>query len=144
MSNITRKDFLNILKRILAVTGLTALLTPVIAYFYPPDLEETPSDPVRVGPEDELPVGSSKTVPFGRYPAIVIHTEEGLRAYSAVCTHFSCIVKWEEDDQVIACPCHDGYFEAKTGKVLSGPPPTPLEKIDVTIEDGEIFIGGTA
>lgn len=142
MSKLTRRDFLNIIKRVLAATGLTALFAPVVAYFYPPDLEEIPSDPVQVGPEDELPVGSSKTVPFGRYPAIVIHTEEGLRAYSAVCTHFSCIVKWEEDDQVIACPCHDGYFNAEDGSVISGPPPTPLEELSLTIKDGDLYVGG--
>jgi len=144
MSKLTRRDFLNVLKRILTATGLTALLAPVVAYFYPPDLEETPSDPVRVGTEDELPPGASITVPFGRYPAIVINTGSGLRAYSAVCTHFSCIVKWDEDEEYLACPCHDGFFEADTGDVISGPPPTGLEKIELTVEEGVIFIGGTA
>ncbi len=144
MSKLTRRDFLNIIKRVLAATGLTALFAPVIAFFYPPDLEETPSDPVRVSPLDDIPPGASITVPFGRYPAIVVHTPQGLRAYSAVCTHFSCIVKWDEKDQVILCPCHDGYFNAEDGSVISGPPPTPLEELSLTIKDGDIYIGGKA
>lgn len=144
MSKLSRRDFLNVLKSVLAFTGLSALFAPVIAYFYPSNLEETPSDPVRVASEDEIPPGSSKTVQFGRYPAIVIHTKLGLRAYSAVCTHFSCIVSYDASENVIVCPCHDGFFEPLEGGVISGPPPSPLEKIELTVEDGEVYIGGSA
>lgn len=144
MSDITRRDFINLVKKGLAATGLTALLAPFVAYFYPPSLEETPSEAVRVGTVEDIPAGESLTIPFGRYPAIVIHTEEGLKAYSAVCTHFSCIVKWNRIDNTLFCPCHEGYFEPLQGDVISGPPPLPLEKIPLSIENGEIFIGGAA
>jgi len=143
MSDITRRDFLNLVKKGAAFTGLTALLAPFVAFFYPPSLEETPAEAVRVGTIDDIPPGSSLTVPFGRYPAIVIHTEEGLKAYSAVCTHFACICKWDSEKQIIFCPCHEGYFEPLGGEVVSGPPPQPLEKITLTIDNGEIFIGGS-
>ncbi|MCK4727107.1 MAG: hypothetical protein KAT29_14945, partial [Anaerolineales bacterium] len=62
MAKISRRSFLQIFNRILAVTGLTALTIPIVAYFYPPDLEETPSEPVLVGTLDELPPGESKTI----------------------------------------------------------------------------------
>jgi Rieske Fe-S protein len=29
----------------------------------------------------------------------------------------------------LACPCHHGYFSAKDGSVLQGPPPRPLPRI---------------
>ena len=144
MSKITRRDFLDILKKGLAASGLTALLAPFLAYFYPPSLEETPADPVRVGTVEEILQGEALAVPFGRYPALVIHTDQGFRAYSAGCTHFACICKWDQEDQVIHCPCHEGFFEPYEGGVISGPPPLPLEKIPLTITDGEIFIGGSA
>ncbi len=144
MSDISRRDFINLVKKGLAATGLTALLAPFVAYFYPPSLEEKPSEPVRVARVEDIPAGESLTIPFGRYPAIVIHTEEGLKAYSAVCTHFSCIVKWNSSDNTLYCPCHEGYFEPLQGEVISGPPPLPLEKIPLSIENGEIFIGGAA
>ena len=54
------------------------------------------------------------------------------------------ICKWDKEDQVIHCPCHEGYFEPYEGAVISGPPPLPLEKIPLSIIDGEIFIGGSA
>ena len=95
-----------------------------------------------VGTPDDLPVGAAKTVPFGRYPALVIHTPDGLRAYSAVCTHFACLVKWNPDSGEIECPCHEGYFDPLDGAVLSGPPPRPLDTFAVwTAEDGQIYVG---
>ena len=144
MSKLDRRDFLNIIKKGLAATGLTALLAPFLAYFYPPSLEEIPSEAVRVGTVDDIPPGASITVPSGRYPAIVIHTDQGLRAYSAVCTHFACIVKWDRSEGIIFCPCHEGYFEPYEGGVISGPPPSPLEKLTIKVTNGEIFIGGSA
>ncbi len=142
MSNLSRREFLKIVNRLLVVTGLAAITAPIVAYFYPPNLDETPSEPVLVSKVEELPEGQNKTIRFGRYPAIVINTPEGLRAYSAVCTHFACIVKWELESGQIVCPCHDGFFDPSDGHVISGPPPTPLEPIPVKIIDGEIFVGG--
>jgi len=139
-NKFTRRDFLNLLKRTLAASGLAALLGPSIAYFYPPKLEETPSAPVLVSPESDLPVGSSKTVKFGRYPAIIINTQNGLKAYSAVCTHFACIVMWDPDINQIACPCHAGFFDPQDGSVISGPPPSGLAHLNIEILDGDIYI----
>ena len=140
MDNVTRRDFLNILKGTGAVIGIGALATPVVAYFYPPKLEEMPSEPVLVCPEDELPVGESKTVKFGRYPAIIVHLDSGLKAYSAVCTHFACIVKWNAEAKPLDCPCHDGFFNAEDGTVVSGPPPSPLTMLETEIVDGQIYV----
>jgi Rieske Fe-S protein len=140
MKKFTRRDFMKVTSRLLGFTGLAAIFGPVVAYFYPSNLEETPSDPVFVSKAAELPVGESKTVAFGRYPALVIHTEQGLRAYSAVCTHFACICKWNAEIGQIVCPCHDGYFDPLDGHVLAGPPPTALEALGVEIADGDIYV----
>jgi Rieske Fe-S protein len=137
---ISRRDFLKFLNKIIAATGLAAVLGPTVAYFYPSKLEETPSEPVMVSPEGDLPVGESKTVKFGRYPALIIHTESGLKAYSAVCTHFACIVMWNPEINQIACPCHAGFFDPEDGSVISGPPPTGLKPFNIEIIDGDIYV----
>ncbi|OGN95300.1 MAG: hypothetical protein A2Z71_00245 [Chloroflexi bacterium RBG_13_50_21] len=144
MTKITRREFIKLVNKGLAVTGTAAILGPVVAYFYPSNLQETPSEPVRVSTVDELPIGESKTISYGRYPALVINTADGLRAFSAVCTHFACIVKWEKEKGSIYCPCHDGYFDPLDGHVVSGPPPLPLTPIPVNVVNNEIFIGGEA
>ena len=144
MSKFSRRDFINLSKSFLTITGLAVVLGPIVAFFYPANLEETPSEPVLVCPEGELANGESKTIRFGRYPAIVINTSEGLRAYSAVCTHFACIVKWNLERNEIECPCHAGYFDPYNGEVISGPPPTPLDALQVEVVDGDIYVGGAA
>jgi cytochrome b6-f complex iron-sulfur subunit len=142
MGKITRKEFLKLLNRVLAVTGLAVVFGPIIAYFFPAKLEETPSEPVPAGTLDDLPEGESKMVRFGRYPALLINTPQGLRAYSAVCTHFACLVKWDPDAGEIMCPCHDAGFDVYTGEVLHGPPPRGLDVIAVEVVDGQIYVGG--
>ena len=140
MSDITRRDFLKLLQGAAALIGVSAVATPVVAYFYPPKLIEMPTEPVLVCPESELPVGEAKTVEFGRYPAIIINTEGGLKAYSAVCTHFACLVKWNPETKRLECPCHDGYFNAADGSVISGPPPKPLLALAAEVVDGHIYV----
>ena len=142
MSKLSRRDFLKITNRILLALGGIAIIGPIVAYFFPSDLKEIPTDPVPVCPVEELPEDASKTIGFGRYPALVINTDQGLRAYSAVCTHFACIVKFDPERNEIVCPCHEGYFNPYDGSVISGPPPTPLESLEVNVIDGEIFVGG--
>jgi len=140
MSDITRRDFLKLLQGAGALIGVSAVATPVVAYFYPPKLIEMPTEPVLVCPQSELPVGEAKTVEFGRYPAIIINTEGGLKAYSAVCTHFACLVKWNPETKRLECPCHDGYFNAADGSVISGPPPKPLLALAAEVVDGQIYV----
>jgi Rieske Fe-S protein len=145
VAKLSRRGFLVTLRGFLTAVGATALLAPVIAFFWPAKLEEMPSEPIPVGDEDSLAPGEAQTVRFGRYPAIVINNpESGLVAYSAVCTHFACLVAYDAEAQVLACPCHEGFFDPVDGSVISGPPPTALESIPVKILNGTIFIGGEA
>jgi Rieske Fe-S protein len=140
MSDITRRDFLKLVKGAGALVGVGAIATPVVAYFYPPKLEELPTEPVLVCPLAELLVGEAKTVKFGRYPAIIINLPDGLKAYSAVCTHFACIVKWDTPSGTLKCPCHEGDFSVADGSVISGPPPAPLMVLEAVVVDDKIFV----
>jgi cytochrome b6-f complex iron-sulfur subunit len=141
---LSRRSFLNFLQKIFAATGIAVIVGPIVAYFWPTQLEEVPSEPVPVGPEGSIPVGEARVIRYGRYPALVLNTPEGLRAYSAVCTHFACIVKWDPEINQIACPCHEGFFDPIDGSVISGPPPEPLNIIPIFVEGGTLFIGGEA
>jgi Rieske Fe-S protein len=61
---------------------------------------------------------------------------EGL---SNVCTHLGCRVRWVGDQEAFFCPCHNATF-SKTGQVLTGPPPAPLDRYEVKVEDGQVFV----
>ncbi len=67
--------------------------------------------------------------------------EQGFVAYSAICTHLSCVTFYRKDLDQIYCPCHDGKFDPYDGaKVIAGPPPRPLPQYPVKIlEDGTII-----
>lgn len=142
MNDLTRREFLRLLNGGLVIVGMSAVGVPILGYLYPPDTSETPAEPVRVAKVDELRVGESRTVKYGRYPALVIHTDRGLRAYSAVCTHFACIVKWDAEHNKIMCPCHAAFFDPYDGSVISGPPPRPLTRLALTVQGDDVYVGG--
>lgn len=70
-----------------------------------------------------------------------IHTVDGVNftVYSGRCTHLGCSYGFAEKEGVFRCPCHEGVFDLKTGGVLGGPPPRPLDRLEVKIENGVLF-----
>ena len=81
--------------------------------------------------------------PTERDSAILIRTADGAyRAYGQKCTHLSCPVYYSRNHQRLECPCHEGAFDAATGNVLYGPPPRPLDPIDVEIREGQVWAIG--
>ena len=77
-------------------------------------------------------------------PAILVRlSATDVVAFSQKCTHLGCVVYYEPDQQRWHCPCHEGYFEAQTGNVISGPPTRPLGRIDLEVRpDGMIWALG--
>jgi len=143
-TRVTRRGFIKLVYGLFGALGLGAFAAPALAYFWPAKLEEVPSEPVPVGPAAELKVGDSRILSYGRYPALVLNTPAGLRAYLAVCTHFACLVKYDGVKDEIACPCHAGFFRSDDGSVLSGPPPKALKVVPWFIKDDILYIGGEA
>jgi menaquinol-cytochrome c reductase iron-sulfur subunit len=69
-------------------------------------------------------------------PVYVVRNAKGnLAVLSAVCTHLGCTVPWVEEDRKFICPCHLGVFDAD-GKLLSGPPPRDMDRLETKIENG--------
>ncbi len=90
---------------------------------------------------DQVPVGGAHFFTYHGHPAVLIQEKVGeFIALSAVCTHLGCIVKWLPDKGEFLCPCHGGRY-SPSGKVLGGPPPSPLEAYPVTVQDNKIVIG---
>jgi Rieske Fe-S protein len=65
--------------------------------------------------------------------------DETYLVLSNVCTHLACRVVWKDDPRDYTCPCHDGHF-AKDGRVISGPPPRPLDEVEHKIEEGTLYV----
>lgn len=76
-----------------------------------------------------------------RVPYILIRLEENeWRCYEQKCTHLSCAVLYDHQIKKIVCPCHKGYFDPDSGKVLQGPPPRALPALAVSVEGDKIFV----
>lgn len=88
-----------------------------------------PPEPVRV-PLERLPDGARLRIEVGETPVELSRRGERVTARSLRCTHFGCTVAWEPEQEVYACPCHDGMF-APDGRVLAGPPSRPLPTLPV-------------
>ncbi len=123
-----------------ALTGLS-FLGPVVAYLSPKKekggrkfLVAPDGSPVKAEILNQVPdvVGFG----IGGEPTIVVKYEGELRAFSAVCTHLGCLVKWKPAKGEFFCPCHAGRFDAN-GVNIAGPPPEPLKRYRVYItQDG--------
>ena len=103
--------------------------------------------PSAVGGEPvEIPLSqiSAEESAFFHYrgsPGILLRNEEGtFNAFSLVCTHLACTVTWKAEKKEFYCPCHDGFFDSD-GKVLSGPPPSPLERWKVEVKGDKVVVG---
>lgn len=143
-AQVTRREFCNFL----AVTS-TALFVGAAGLAGKAVLDRTGVEqftPAKIEGAAALAPGSSLNF---RYPtekdtAILIRTADGqFFAYGQKCTHLSCPVYFEREHGRLECPCHEGGFDARTGNVLYGPPPRPLDSIELEVrEGGEVWALG--
>ena len=91
--------------------------------------------------ESEVAPGSAVSFKDSGNPAVLVHLKNGdFVAYSAVCTHQGCTVKYKGGQ--LACPCHGSVFDpAKGAEVVAGPAPSPLPEIPVKVQGGEVVRG---
>ena len=54
-------------------------------------------------------------------PILVRRDAAGFQAFSSVCPHLGCRVRWEKEKNRFFCPCHGGAFD-QNGTAISGPP----------------------
>lgn len=139
---ISRRQFIDYVIGGSFVLAGVSLLGTVMGYLWPPRRVSSAggTEKVKVGKTSDIPKGTAKLVSFRNKPVLVINTEEGFVALSAICTHLGCIVKWDSRKKVVWCPCHAAFFD-EHGNILSGPPPRPLPKVPVTVIDDTVYLG---
>jgi Rieske Fe-S protein len=136
-SNIPRRTFCN---RLLLTSAALALAASDLegqtkgqhgtSLFYPPVKIE--------GAERVLP-GSFLyfNYPRANDPAVLVRSQDGeYLAYSRKCAHLGCSVDFDSARRCLACPCHRGIYDARTGYVIYGPPPRPLDQIVLQMRAG--------
>ncbi len=98
--------------------------------------------PLKIDGAEALTPGSSLNFhyPEENDTAILIRAFDGqYYAFEQKCTHLTCPVYYAKDRDRIECPCHEGGFDVHTGNVLYGPPPRPLDRIQIETRGTEIW-----
>ena len=120
--------------------SLASFFYPVVRFLDPPKIAEASVNEVAAGKVQDLKPNSGKIVKFGNKPALLIRVNDTeWKAFSAVCTHLNCTVQYREARREIWCACHNGTYDLE-GRVVSGPPPKPLEEFAVKIRGDEVVI----
>jgi nitrite reductase/ring-hydroxylating ferredoxin subunit len=99
----------------------------------------------RVAALRDLPVGGVLTFayPGEQDDCIAVRTGENeFVAYGQKCTHLACAVRPQVDKGVIHCPCHEGYFDLRSGRPIAGPPRRPLRIVHLERRGHEIYATG--
>jgi cytochrome b6-f complex iron-sulfur subunit len=137
----TRRSFLAKLLGGTVLTGVAGVLSAIVAYLVPPEQVRSSLGPqrVRVGRGDDLAVGEGKLVLVDDEPVWVIRVARGYVAWSAVCTHKGCLLKWERQRKLFQCPCHEGLFNDH-GNVVSGLPRRALTAYRVGLVGGGVYV----
>jgi nitrite reductase/ring-hydroxylating ferredoxin subunit len=126
--------------------AVTALWAGGFAYLtakflkLPESLPSLESNLVRIGPLSELQPGTPRFFAHASHPFWVMRLPSNeVVAVSAICTHYRCILKWNNNAQTYECPCHRGAFD-QFGNVLAGPPPSALPRPHVEIRREEVYV----
>ena len=81
--------------------------------------------------------------PTDKDPCIAVRTPEGkVVAYSQVCTHLSCAVVYNKDQNQLLCPCHRGSFNVEQGVPTGGPPTRRLPKVEIEQRGDQLYAKG--
>ena len=70
----------------------------------------------------------------------IVSSSGGPVVFSAVCSHLGCLVSYHREKQEFVCPCHGGKYNL-AGRNISGPPPAPLTRFPLKIENGMLLVG---
>jgi Rieske Fe-S protein len=136
-----RRKFLNWFLSTSAGAFLVSVTYPLSRYLIPPEVEESTASTVTLSIKpNDVKANSGQIFRFGSQPAILVKDTNGeLKAFSAVCTHLSCIVQYRSDISHIWCACHNGHFDLN-GRNIEGPPPKPLEQFVVNVRTDQMVV----
>lgn len=135
-----RREFVaDLVLTISTAIGLGGVAGRFLQYLYPVVPPEQIVE-VAAGPRDAVPVNGGAIVNLPEGHVVLLDADGDLRAFSAVCTHLGCIVKWQPTEHhAIYCECHGGMF-GRDGSVVGGPPPRPLPQYPVEVRDGQVIV----
>lgn len=99
------------------------------------DLEE--GTPRQIALQVKRADGAAEVI--DRRVVYLVRSGDSVRALDSTCTHLGCRTRFNAQSGRIECPCHGGIYDA-TGRVIGGPPPSPLQRLPARVEDDQVFV----
>lgn len=141
---ITRRNFCN--TALLVSAGLALAPSEVNSQSAKDEQPLLAYPPLKIDGAERVMPGSFLyfNYPKASDPAVLLRTADGLYlAYSRKCAHLGCSVDFDQAQRCLTCPCHRGVYDSRTGYVVYGPPPRPLDQIILQLRaGGEIWAVG--
>ena len=148
-SNLKRRSFLKKVVQVCSAIGFVASMVLYWLYVFPKQRGKRKIVYVYACATDDLPDRGVKHF-FVDYPLhgrtvtkkifiVNTHTAD-LFALSGVCTHLGCLVRWDRRARRFQCPCHQGQYNL-SGEVVAGPPPAPLQRMMLKIDNDRVLVG---
>ncbi|RMD98552.1 MAG: ubiquinol-cytochrome c reductase iron-sulfur subunit [Calditrichaeota bacterium] len=147
-----RRTFLKVL--VGSLNGLIALMlgVPGMGYLLTPLFKKEGKAWIPIGRENAFDEEDISKAVF-QYVSVTGYSSKKVRAFAWIktehqrpviafspkCTHMGCNVAWNPRTNHFECPCHGGTYDAE-GNVIAGPPPRPLDRYPIKIENGRVFI----
>ena len=152
-NELSRRNFMQ--TAIWGIGGLIGIVFGVsaVAYVVGPSLKKQQTETwMRLGPTSKVELGIPTLFTFtiqtqtgwientDEISVYVLSTDgRTYIAMSNICTHLGCRVRWITEQDQFFCPCHNGVFDI-SGNVVAGPPPRPLDRYDVKVENDQLYV----
>ncbi len=96
---------------------------------------------VEIAKTDDVKNGELKVFEVNGESIILINLNGEFFAFKNQCSHMELeLDEAEIDGEILTCPWHGAQFNIRTGDVVRLPASEPLEKYDVKVKDGKIYI----
>jgi nitrite reductase/ring-hydroxylating ferredoxin subunit len=90
---------------------------------------------------DEVEPGEVKAYRIDTIPVALYNLDGEFFATHDTCTHAqACLSDGYLEDGKIECPLHQGLFDVRTGKAVSGPVDVDVKTFPVRVEGDEVLI----
>ena len=123
---------------LVSLQGLVAFL-----FYFWPRKTGTFGSRVSVGSPNDFKVGDVKYFVDGKF--YLVRLDEGFMALYQKCPHVGCTVPWRPEFNFngvsgwFRCPCHGSTYD-KTGQIVFGPAPRPMDYMRVLNEGGRLVV----
>lgn len=152
---LARRSFLKWVSGLAAATTGVLVGLPVVRALVSPAIARPPTEswvkvaddvalldlgvPIRI---DFVQTQQDAWVETRTLNAVWLYTDDGesFTAYNGHCTHLGCGFGYDKDRKTFVCPCHRGQFDVRSGAVLAGPPPRPLDRLEVRVRDSAVYV----